>query len=151
MNALTRLLSIPKVGTPIPLLFLCTHKHNPNKKTILTNNPKLNEFAKKLKSNTPYSEVKLSIKLKICLDYKNNERLRINVLILLPTNCNYMFRKPTILLLFICISAIAFSQEYKNVPYLVQKIDLSNRVNGIYIVEIRTAKGASTGKLVLSK
>jgi hypothetical protein len=44
-----------------------------------------------------------------------------------------------------------FIQEYKNVPYVVQKIDLSNRNNGIYIVEIRTSKGTSTGKLVLNK
>jgi hypothetical protein len=49
------------------------------------------------------------------------------------------------------LGEIVFSQEYKNVPYVVQKIDLSNRVNGIYIVEVRTATGSSTGKLVLSK
>jgi hypothetical protein len=49
------------------------------------------------------------------------------------------------------LGEIVFSQEYKNVPYLVQTINLSSRTNGIYIVEIRTAKGSSTGKLVLNK
>lgn len=49
------------------------------------------------------------------------------------------------------LGEIVFSQEYKNVPYVVQTINLANRQNGIYIVEVRTETGSSTGKLVLNK
>jgi len=49
------------------------------------------------------------------------------------------------------IGETVFTKEFKNVPYLVQKIDLSNRVNGMYFIEIKTPKGVSTGRLILSR
>jgi hypothetical protein len=44
-----------------------------------------------------------------------------------------------------------FSNNYKNLPYLEQKIDLSKHANGVYLIELRTANAVSTGKIVVSR
>lgn len=49
------------------------------------------------------------------------------------------------------LGEVVYHNEFRNMPFLVQKIDLSNRANGIYLVELRTSSSVSTTKVVLSR
>ena len=46
------------------------------------------------------------------------------------------------------LGKVVMTKEFQNLPYLVQKIDLSKEANGLYIVEVRTPGAVSTGKFV---
>jgi len=49
------------------------------------------------------------------------------------------------------LGEIVYSRQFHDLPYLVQKIDLSYQSNGIYLVEVRTDKAVSTGKVVVNR
>jgi hypothetical protein len=49
------------------------------------------------------------------------------------------------------LGEIVSKHEYEDLPYLVQKTDLSQCANGIYTVEVRTSTAISTRKLALNR
>ena len=46
------------------------------------------------------------------------------------------------------LGKVVLTKEFHDLPYIVQKIDLSSEANGLYLVEVRTPGAVSTGKFV---
>ncbi len=49
------------------------------------------------------------------------------------------------------LGEIVYNNEFKNLSYIVEKIDLGSKANGVYVVEVKTSTAVATKKVVLSR